>query len=79
MVEHEFPAFKNNENVVKRKLVDKYGESNVLTKKEFAEQYDVIAYMSDWVAVKRKSDGAVGIFDFTFNPRFYYNFRLDSK
>ena len=62
--------------------------SNMLTKDQMLEQYEVLGFAYGMCVVQRKSDGAKGTLDFgdhfilcledSFNPlgytRYYYNF-----
>lgn len=40
-------------------------------------EFEVIGFLAPFVVVKRKSDGAKGLMEFTHNPRFYFNFVKD--
>lgn len=44
---------------------------------ELQRDFLVKGFMSPFVVVKRKRDGAVGSLEFCHSPRFYYNFQLD--
>ena len=54
--------------------------SNMLTKDQMLEEYEVLGFAFGYCAVKRKSDGVKGTLDFgdftldNDRTRFYYNF-----
>lgn len=46
---------------------------------ELQNDFEVKGFMAPFVVVKRKSDGAMGSLMFQGSPRFYFNFKADSK
>ena len=64
------------EKQLKEQLEEKYGE--VWNTQQLQENFEVIGFQAPYVAVRRKSDGAIGSLEFTHMPRFYYNFIKDT-
>ncbi|MGE5111201.1 MAG: hypothetical protein ACM3JB_10125 [Acidobacteriaceae bacterium] len=49
----------------------------VWTPEDLARDFEVIGFAAPYVVVRRRSDGALGSFEFQHHPRFYFNFELD--
>ena len=56
-------------------LAARYGR--VWSHDELARDFAVIGFAAPYVVVRRRSDGALGSFEFQHHPRFYFNFELD--
>lgn len=46
---------------------------------ELQRDFEVLGFLAPFVVVRRKSDGIKGSMEFTHNPRWYFNFKADSK
>ena len=57
-------------------LEAEYGE--VWTTTELSEDFEVLGFLAPYVVVRRKRDGVKGSLEFQHQPRFYFNFRVDS-
>ena len=44
---------------------------------ELCQEFEVIGFMAPLVAVRHRSDGRKGSFEFQHHPRFLFNFQLD--
>lgn len=58
-------------------LEARYGQ--VWTTQELADDFEVVGFLAPIVVVRRKADGVKGSLEFQHNPRFYFNFILDTK
>jgi hypothetical protein len=47
--------------------------------RELQAEFEVISFLAPFVRVVRKSDGKSGVMEFTYSPRFYFNFVEDVK
>ena len=61
-----------------QELSAEYGAHNVWTTSQLKSEFEVLGFMSPFIAVKRKSDGIVGSLAFQHSPRFYFNFLEDA-
>lgn len=51
-------------------------EGQTWNTKELQRDFTVIGFIAPYVAVRRKSDGAEGLLEFTHSPRVYFNFQV---
>jgi hypothetical protein len=58
-------------------LIAQYGQ--VWDPRELANDFEVIGFISPFVAVRRKADDCTGTLEFQCNPRFYFSFLADRK
>lgn len=59
----------------KEALQSRYGE--VWDTQELQRDFEVLGFLSPYVVVRRRSDGAKGSLRFQHNPRFYFEFQPD--
>jgi len=60
----------------KKGLKKMYGVA--YTHKELTEKFDVLGFISPFVAVKERTTGKLGVFSFQHTPRLYFDFKPSS-
>lgn len=58
-------------------LEAKYGQ--VWDTKQLTEDFEVKAFLAPFVVVQRRRDKAIGSLEFQHHPRFYFNWKEDTK
>lgn len=64
----------NGEPMDREALEGVFGPEDVFDSEEFEEKFEALAFLTPYVAVRRKGDDAVGVLAFQPFPRFYFNF-----
>lgn len=59
----------------REKLEQQYGQ--VWDSDELSRDFDVLAFLAPYVAVRRRSDGKAGTLLFQHSPRYYWGFEED--
>jgi hypothetical protein len=67
----------NGQPAAREALEAKYGQ--VWDTQQLGTDFVIVGFLAPLVVVQRRSDGAKGSLEFQNNPRFYFNFVLDTK
>ena len=51
-----------------------FGKEDVFDSAELSKKFEIIAFLSPFVSVRRKCDNTKGVVLFQDQPRFYFNF-----
>jgi hypothetical protein len=46
---------------------------------QLRQEFEVLDFVAPYVVVRRRSDGALGSFEFQHDPRLYFNFEADQN